>query len=238
MRTSLTALLPVLLLGAPAAASGETILFSSSDESSIEYGMTSLVYHGLPHFLPLRVERDGVLQDSDWDVNFVGYEVLGSFLGKTSETDGSGHVLRSTYYYEGLPFEINFIAENFTTGETRLGSFIAPILGPIEVLVDESDIDDSVRISLELGPGLFDESIARALDIRRHTIGGRVFDPFLTFGDGGPNTAQRFAWEGAPELTIEVAEPASLSLVGVAAVGVIRRARKSSSLRAKRTPDA
>jgi hypothetical protein len=240
MRTSLTALLPVLLLGAPAASFGETILFSSSDESRIEYGTTGLIYDGLPSFSPLTEEINGVERTSDWEVTPDAFQVFGGFVGLALETDGNGQVVRSTYYYRGLPFEMSFLATNFNTGETRQGQFKAPIVGLIEVVVEErpGPEDDFVQISFELGRGVFDEPLARALKIHPHTAGGRVFDPYLVFGDGGPDSPERRAWEGASDLTIDVAEPASLSLVGVAAVGVIRRARKSRSLSAKRTSDA
>jgi hypothetical protein len=88
-----------------------------------------------------------------------------------------------------------------------------------------------VEVFYELGHGLFDESVARALGIRRRTHGGFVFDPHLIEGDGDPTTPERTAAEGAPEFEIDVPEPSLLLMLVAAGAGSLVRRRRSRAVK-------
>ena len=225
----------LLLLFAPRDSSADAILVTQSYESRTSYGTSIAVHDGLPFFGDFGIDVDGIPQPPlDWvNVDTRFETVSGPLLQQTLETNAAGEVTGSLYLYEGGTFVMEFDLYNSVTGETRNGLFVAPIIGPIRVTATEdSDLPshpsyDSVEMLYLLGPGLFDDSIASALGIRRRTAGGNVFDPYLTFGTGDPTTPERTAWEGAPTVTIRVPEPAALILFGTACLGPVVRRRRA-----------
>ena len=82
----------------------------------------------------------------------------------------------------------------------------------------------------ELGPGLFDEAIAEALGIGRHTTGGKAVSQLILTSNGNRHgvagdhtTPERQAWDGVNDITLNVPEPAALALFATAGALSIRR---------------
>ena len=217
------AALCLLFVSLPRPSAASAVLLTSSDESRIAFGDWGVEHDGLPFFDFLALFVNGVDRANDWEVGpttFVG--TGGALLSKSSSGD------LTTYVYDGGTFEMHFDLFNPTTSEQVEGLFTAPIIGPLTVKVHESDEEDadSVEAFYRIGPGLFETNVARALGIGLHTRGGSVDDPYLIFGTGDPTTPERAAWEGAPNVTIDVPEPGSIALLEVAGLGLIVRWRR------------
>jgi hypothetical protein len=152
-----------------------------------------------------------------------GYELQsGALVQQTLDTNSSGDVIGSHYVYTGGTFELFFALE--AGGIPIVGSFVAPIK---TLTVDAGEAEGDLAIaSYVLGPGLFDEAVARALGIGRHTIGGAASSQLLLTANGGDHTSpQRQAWDGVNDITLTVPEPAMLLLFGAGAAVLSFRRR-------------
>ncbi|HEV8397524.1 MAG TPA: PEP-CTERM sorting domain-containing protein [Vicinamibacterales bacterium] len=168
------------------------------------------------------------------DVDFigVGYEAVGAaFDHQTLDQNAGGGVVSSHYFYTGGTFEILFAIDQ--NGVLRTGSFVAPIK-TIEVTAGQWD-GASAQASYELGPGIFDPSIAELLGIGRHTRSGTAVSQLLLTDDGNRGgvagnhtTPERQAWDGVNDIELEVPEPAILALLatGMAGFSIRRRVRR------------
>jgi hypothetical protein len=156
--------------------------------------------------------------DSSWDVWNTGYQAVAGELDHQTPAAGG-----TAYVYLGGTFEIFFSMEN--GGDRRTGSFVAPI----ESLTVLSGVRgaNSVDLFYELGAGLFDASIADTLGISRRTTGGEARAQLLLMDtDDAPGvrvTPVQQASDGVNDITLEVAEPATLALLAVGAAGLFRR---------------
>ena len=221
--------LVALILLSPLEGSANAILHLSSDESRITYGTDTAFHSGLPHF-GFTLLVDGTSIPTDWTMNLSEFAATsGPLLQHTLQTDGSGAVTHSTYVYDGGTFEMTLRLWNSVSGESLEGAFLAPIIGPYELVVTERENSpqegDSVDAFYRLGAGVFDPWIAEALGIAAHSKGGTVDAPYLTFGTGDHTSLEREAGEGAPTVTIDVPEPSSVLLLAIAGVGLLIRRR-------------
>jgi hypothetical protein len=222
-------ILTVICCALPFAGFAGAVIVTQSDEGALDYGLVQAFDYGPPFFDPVRVSVDG----GDWrEFRTVGFTEFiaesGPLLSLNLTRDASGAVVESRYEYDGGTFYMDFGLKDPITGETAFGQFTAPILGLMTVVVRESNLPlgDSAEISYQLGPGLFDKSIARMLAVARHTGGGAVYDPWLTFGTGDYTSLSRRLDEGAATVEIDVPEPASLLLWGAAGMGMAARRRR------------
>ena len=218
--------LVVLLLAAPAYATAGEVVFMEFLNSNLTFGPTNAEQYGwdLSAFAV-----DG-FDDSGWDVWNTGYQaVTGPLDRQTPIVDMAGHVVGDEYVYRGGSFEIFYVLENASDRFT--GSFAAPI-ERLTVWAGERE-DDPVTLLYVLGAGLFDEVIAGALGISRHTTGGEAYAQLLLTDDvprllvtGADPTAQRHAWDGVNDIALDVPEPAALALLGASgAAWWVRRRR-------------
>jgi len=169
-------------------------------------------------------------QKPDMDVA-ADYEAVGAtFDHQTLDLNGGG-VVSSHYFYTGGTFEIVFAIDK--NGVLQTGSFVAPIT-TIEVTAGQWH-GGSALASYELGPGIFDPSIAALLGIGRHTRGGTAFSQLILTDNGNRagvagnhTTPERQAWDGVNDIALEVPEPATLALfaTGTAGFSIRRRARR------------
>jgi hypothetical protein len=170
------------------------------------------------------------------------YQALsGPFVQQTLQKDASDIVVGSEYLYQGGTFRIDFTDICNDTGCVD-GSFVAPIISLlVDVAEDPNGLNDGASGSAQyqLGPGLFDASIARILGIRRESPGGSVFSQFLLTDEGNRagvagnhTTSERQAWDGVASVDIAVAvpEPATslLSALGLGIACVWRRRRTTT----------
>jgi hypothetical protein len=173
---------------------------------------------------------DDTAPDLDsWDAV---YELQsGALVQQTLDVNGSGDVIGSHYFYTGGTFELIFFLEK--DGVPIVGSFVAPIQG-LSVSAGEA-AGEFTLAAYVLGPGLFDQAIADALGIGRHTSGGGASSQLLLTDHGNRpgvagdhTTPERQAWDGVNDITLTVAEPASGALL-TAGIGVLwarRRVRR------------
>lgn len=205
------------------------IIVTQSDEGALDYGLLQAFDYGPPFFDAVHVSVDGgawrTFPTVGWS-EFIAES--GPLLSLKLTRDAAGAVLESRYEYDGGTFYMDFGLKDTVTGEKAFGQFVAPILGPMTVVVRESDLplDDEAEISYQLGPGLFDKSVARLLGVSRHTSGGSVYDPWLIYGTGDYTSLNRRLDEGAATVEIDVPEPAVLFLFGASAFGVLLRSRQ------------
>jgi hypothetical protein len=151
---------------------------------------------------------------SFWDT---GYEAqTGALVQQTLTMNGSGDVISSEYLYTGGTFELFFLLEQ--NGSSILGSFVAPILS-LTVTAGEGAGEGAVA-SYVLGAGLFDQAIAAALGIGRHTSGGAASSLLILTDDGNRpgiagdhTTPERQAWDGVNDITLDVPEPPTVALL-------------------------
>lgn len=159
----------------------------------------------------------------------------GSYAAAGAGFDGqilglsNGSVIGSDYVYTGGVVEILLSIEK--NGQQVAGSLAVPIK-KLTVSAGEA-ADSSVTALYELGPGLFDEAIAEALGIGRHTTGGTAVSQLILTSHGnrpgvaGDHTApERQAWDGVNSITLNVPEPATLALFATAGALSIRRRRR------------
>jgi len=142
----------------------------------------------------------------------------GPLKQQTLMTNGAGDVIGSQYVYSGGIFELFFALEQ--NGSTIFGSFAAPILS-LTVTAGES-AGEGATATYVLGAGLFDQTIAAALGIGRHTSGGSATSLLLLTDNGNRpgiagdhTTPERQAWDGVNDITLDVPEPATLALVAL-----------------------
>jgi hypothetical protein len=156
-----------------------------------------------------------------------GYEAqTGALAHRALLTNGVGDVIGSQYIYAGGTFEMFFALEQ--NGSTIFGSFVAPILS-LSVTAGEA-AGEGATASYEFGAGLFDQAIASALGIGRHTSGGSA-SSLLVLTDhgnrpgiaGDHTTRERQAWDGVNDITLDVPEPATLALAAVGTGAWLRR---------------
>jgi hypothetical protein len=231
----LTAVL-LALVGAPRAASADTILHTGSDESFVLYGDSGAMHNGSPLFFFLDLEIDGVYHALDWSAEY-GTSFLatsGPLLSKTEGTNAHGDAT-TTYRYSGGSIDMEFGLRNMATGEIVTGGFSAPILSmTLKVTEFPDPFDgpgDSVELFYRFGTAALDPAVAAALGVSPNVLGGHVVDNGLLFGTGDHATPDRLASEGTPVVAIRVPEPGALLLMAVSGVGLFARARS----RAKRS---
>ena len=142
----------------------------------------------------------------------------------------SGNVIGSDYFYTGGVFELFLSIDK--NGQTVYGTLAAPIK-KLTVTAGEAD-GDGVTALYELGPGLFDPALAKALGIGRHVTGGTVVSQLLLTSDGNRagvggdhTTPERQAWDGVADITLDVPDPAALALFATAGALSIRRRRRA-----------
>ena len=154
----------------------------------------------------------------------------GALVQQTLDVDGSGEVTGSSYAYTGGTFEVVFFLEK--DGVPIVGSFVAPIK-TLSVWAGEA-AGELTFATYVLGPGLFDQSIADALGIGRHTSGGEASSQLLLTDSGNRpgiagdhSTPERQAWDGVNDISLTVPEPATAALLAgaLAVVWIRRRAR-------------
>jgi hypothetical protein len=157
------------------------------------------------------------------------YQALGGPLANLAlETNSSGGVTGSEYLYNGGTFRLDFT--NVCDGTRCVdGAFVAPIVSLLIDVQEDLNVssDGSGTALYELGPGLFDASIASILGIRRESLGGSVFSQFLLTDDGNRDgvagdytTPARQAWDGVASVDIAVAVPEpSVALLSALALG-------------------
>jgi hypothetical protein len=229
MRIAITFLALFFLCARSSAA--DTMLFFTSESSRIDFGESTAELQGLPHFA-LDVVRDGVSVTIDWSVEDAIFDALsGPLSHQALYTDGTGAVVASSYFYDPGVFEMDFFLTNDSTGETRSGRFVAPILG-MEVFAEEASNGccAGVAVFFQLGAGLFDASIADALGVGRRSRGGWVEDPFLLIFDRQDHTTPlRHAGEGSSLVAIDVPEPAALLVLAVGIGAAAARRRRGAS---------
>jgi hypothetical protein len=110
---------------------------------------------------------DGGVPGNDyWKTSYEAQ--AGVLVQHTLVTNGVGDVIGSQYDYAGGAFEMLFTLEQ--NGSTIVGSFAAPILS-LTVTAGEA-AGEGAKASYVLGASLFDQVIAAALGIGRHTSGG------------------------------------------------------------------
>src|SRR5689334_17297017 len=99
MRIVVAAFLTLVL--APHPTWADAIVFTTSDESSIDYGDWGAEHIGHCCFSGLSVSIDGAEQALDWRNGGTTFGAsAGPLLSKTTETVGPGSV-RTTYRYDG-----------------------------------------------------------------------------------------------------------------------------------------
>lgn len=152
----------------------------------------------------------------------------GVLVQHTLVTNGVGDVISSQYDYAGGTFEMLFSLEQ--NGSTIAGSFAAPILS-LTVTAGEA-AGEGAKASYVLGAGLFDQVIANALGIGRHTSGGWASSRLLLTDNGNRpgiagdhTTPERQAWDGVNDIEIDVPEPATLALLTIGATTLMCRQR-------------
>ena len=188
------------------------VTFGTLSPDQVGYDLNSLQVDGNP------AEVDSV---------FGGYEAIDAvFDHQALITNGSGDVIGSQYFYTGGTLAMTLILKK--NGTLYDGAFVATI-ETLVITAGQGD-GDTAFVTYVLGPGLFDDAIAAALGIGRHTTGGQGFSQlFLTdngnrVGVAGDHTTPvRQAWDGVNDIALDVPEPATLALFATAGALSIRR---------------
>jgi hypothetical protein len=222
--------LALIFLVVSRAGFASAIVFSASDEGAMDYGLLRAVDIGHEVFASVDVTFD----NGDWrtissggGTRYIGES--GPLTSLTLTRNASGAVVQSRYEYDGGIFEMHFDLYDDEADHSVSGDFVAPIIGLMTVTVSEHDelLGDRATVSYRLGPGLFDESVATLLGVRRQTIGGLIEDPFLTFGTGDYTTLWRRLDEGGAMVRIDVPEPTSVLLASASGLGLLLWQRRN-----------